>query len=343
MKKYINKILAIVALSVVSLSCDTSGDNKEEYVEVTTDRTGVEVIASSIDEVGPQFMIGQNAVLPDVFSWFNQEVNLNFQLRTERDVSEIAQMNFYVSAQEENGYNYDSFDGFKTLLRTVENVDIPSSKNIEITFDALELGALFEDKFQNTTKGDKSRTADYPLLEGDFFTVTWVIKFADGTMFDSSKKVSPYNSHSIATSQIQIAPPIWEGTFPFELIDITASAMQYDSTFRVGKTGTLSITETGPGEFTVADGGAGFYWKYANNYPDAAMVYDFASGLTDITLRTTGTKSYASWSISVVDAKTVDITWYYNYAGYGTRFGATARVTRSDAYDWPTNLKGDID
>ena len=343
MKKYLNKII-LIAFSIVCFSCDTTGDTTEEYELITTDLKSVDVIVTPIEGLEPEFIIGQNAVIPSLFSWHNQSVSLNFYLETARDLSEISELAFYASVQEENGYNYESFDGYKALINTIEGENIPFSGNIEFTFDALEVAALFEDKFQNTTKGDKSRTIDYPLLEGDLFTLTWVIKFTDGTTFDSSQKVAPRNSHAIKTSQIQIAPPIWEGSFPYEIVSISSDISGYtDSTFYLGATGILNISEVAPGEYLFEDDGApAFFFSFAIRYSPVALTYDYDSGFTDITTRTNGDPSYSNWSITVIDAKTIEIHWAYNYPVFGDRFSANARVTRSDNYDWPTNLSGDL-
>lgn len=347
MKTYINKVFTLVVLGLLCFACSPTID---EDILITTDQTGVTFIVNSLDDTEAEFIIGQNALISSMFSLYNQYVSLNFQLKTERDLAEIEKIDIYVSAQEESGYNYDSFDGVKKLFTTILSDNISSSGgNVVVQFDAVQLGELFKDEFTNQTKGDKSRTSENPLLESDLFTLTWVISYTDGTSFDSSEKVAPNNSHSIKTSQIQLAPPIWDGDFDYEVID-AASLLNNTSTLCfVGATGKLKIKEVGVGEYNFEEtGAAGFFNKYAltTSYSDAMLTYDYDSGLSDVSKKKSNPNvtSYNNWKIKYIDARTIEITFYLAHEKYGEKYYATATVTRpsDNIYDWPSNLSGDI-
>lgn len=342
MKLYINKFFVLIALSLICFSCDLD----ENDAEITTDLESVEVIVSG-EGTEPMFIIGQDIADPTYFSWVNEQVELNFHLSTGRNLEDISQIEFFMNCQEVDGYNYEApFNDSKILISTVLNEDISSDGDIVLSFTALDLSTLFADKFENTTNGNQTRTVDIPLLEGDLFTITWVISFADGTIFDSSSVVSVNNSHSIQTTIKDVYPPTWNGRFNYEVIEAGAGAAGYG--YDIGKTGVIELVETdkvGVYEFTGAgssgnNGALG--WKYGRQGP---IHYDYATGASiGTSISSSNGLNYAeTWDITYINETTIKIHWvsFYDHVNDSNKdYNGTVYLTRTDGYAWPKNLYG---
>lgn len=347
MKKHINKIVALIVLSLTCFSCNTE-ESSEEYAKITTDLNNVGILVSvSNQNTEPTFLIGQDIADPTYFSWQNQEVSLNFHLSTGRSLDEISQIDFYMSYQEKDGYNYQApYEDNKTLVNTIMYEDISSSGDIVMSFNALDVSTIFADKYENTSNGSQTRTTDIPLLEGDLFTMTWVISFVDGKTFDSSQIVAPNNSHAIQTAIKQVYPPTWNGIFNYEVIEAGAGAAAYS--YNIGKTGTIELVETdevGVFDYTGAgssgnNGALG--WKYGRQ---DAIHYNYATGASiGIGINAANGLNYAeTWDITYINETTIQIHWesFYDHVNESGRdYNGTVLLTRNDGYPWPKNLYG---
>lgn len=235
------------------------------------------------------------------------------------DVSEISKIDIYVFAEEKNGdeYNYLGGDNGK-LLKTISSP--AESFIVSITKD--ELGSLFKDDFSTSRNGD--------ILVEDFFELKWVITGKNGKTIDTRTECAGFDcSFGFGAKIVEVAPPIWEGTFNYEWITLTDNAKRYGRV-DVGQTGTMTFTLQ-PGSFTeydVSHLAADYYYSSAGS-----LKYGYVDGTVELS---GGNRT--AWNIVDVNGATLTIEFSYRYSVGYDEYG-TFTLTRTDGQDWPSNLK----
>jgi len=257
--------------------------------------------------------------------WGNEIVELKMKLNSVIPTDNFAKIDFYLTAQEKDGYNATPpFDTTGKLLSTL--TDFPESGEFGLQIDADDAYELFKGDFL------MPRTTA-PLLDGDLFEIHWIITNKDGTELNSQDYVAGEYRFGFTTLHKEKKPPSWEGTHEYEWIYTSAGASTWGGV-SVGDKGQINIVETSDAldldKFFDADD-LSFGYNYGG---PGSLSLNFETGETS-----TIDDSWRAqeWTISNVDGNTLEITWKYYYTDSYDEWG-TVRLTRTDGEDWPENF-----
>ncbi|TRZ41302.1 hypothetical protein [Robertkochia solimangrovi] len=319
MKKLPLYMLPILSLFTV-FSCSDEGFedpvreavNPEDLPWMAT--TNLEV--SGVEE--KENFVWETNLLTSEEYWGVEDVEYQVAINSEVEKTNFSKIEFYITLQEENGYNYSApFDYEGKLAATVnqwnEEGEFSLSFNVEDTY------AMFIDNLKFDRSAKLARA-------GDLFEVHWVIYGKDGETFDSRLQSGAKYRFTFLTKLLDFAPPIWAGTYNYEWIEATANAVRYGR-ITVGQTGTVTISQVEGQTYYMSNLMFGYYYAGAGN-----VVYDFLDGLVYVE----GSRQ-EKWHIINIDGPSMDIALEYQYsAGYDEY--CTVRITRTDGTDWPTHI-----
>lgn len=247
--------------------------------------------------------------------WGNETVELNMKLRSNLSGDQFSKVDFYVTVEEKDGYNYKA--PFNTTGKMFTSVDIPESGEFSVSLSAEDVYGLYLNDFQ-TDRSEKL------AIEGDIFLLYWVITAKDGSTLDS-RSVATNDRYAIKVLVQNYAPPVWEGTFNYEIIDLGYSYGE-----AIGDTGQITITHLGEGVYNVSSLTFNYYYSGPGN-----IVFDFLDGLTYVDPN--NDYDDVVWNISNINGASLDIYWtYYWTASYDE--WSEVRLTRTDGANWPTNI-----
>lgn len=324
MKKFkITKYLLIFSLFFSYIACEDANDSEFTDAIIASDlpwkvSTNLDIVPTEEKEA---FVIYRD-VLSGSLSWGNEMVELNVQLKSAHALSTISKVEFLVTAEEKDGYNYTApFDTEAKSIETVSSI----SENGSFTFElnGNDLGTLFASKYTKP----RNETS---LIPGDLFQIHWVITSTDGEKMDSRNNVDGDYTYGIKVVVVDVAPPIFKGTFEYEWTAVSAGGLNYGGV-SVGQKGNM-IIDLAPKsftEYTVNHLGADYYYG-----GPGSLVYDYESGL--VTIIDSSWRAQ-KWNITKVEGNTLTIDWTYYYTPYYDESG-TFTLTRTDGEDWPTNI-----
>ncbi|TRZ45735.1 hypothetical protein [Robertkochia solimangrovi] len=250
--------------------------------------------------------------------WGNDEVILNFDLESVLTADQFSKIDFYLTAEEKDGYNYTApYETSGALLTTVSEWNEEGQFSLTIAADSAY------DLFLNKYTYDRSEKL---AREGDLFEIHWVITAKNGEVYDSRESWTGDTRFGIQTKLENYAPPIFEGTFTYEYTDATADA-EYWGKISVGETGSINFTHLGNQVYSVPN--LGFSYNYTSS---GTITLDFLSGL--ITVKGNVEEK---WIITKVDGPDLYIDIEYKYsASYNEYF--SVKLTRTDGNNWPENI-----
>jgi len=255
--------------------------------------------------------------------WGNDTVELKMKLNSIIPTENFAKIDFYLTAQETNGYNATPpYDTTGKLLTTT--TDLPESGEFGLQINADEAYDLFKGNFVNPR-------ITAPLLDGDLFEIHWIITNKDGTVLNSQDYVGGEYRFGFTTLHKEKKPPSWEGTFNYEWIYVSDGGLQWGGV-KVGDKGQIEIVETTDAlelnkEFDVS------HLLFNYNYGGAGKIYlNYETGETYVE----GSEE-EKWIISNVDGPNLEISWTYKYSEGYDEYG-TVILTRTDGEDWPENF-----
>ncbi len=245
-------------------------------------------------------------------------LELNFELKTIAKINNISKVELMVNAEEKEGYNYTEPYSYSRKLFT-SITEIPENGKFSIQVPAESLYELFKSEFVN----DRSKSH---LLDGDIYTFTWVVTHVDGSKYDSGNNTSPGNSFSIQVKYQDYLPPVMEGTYNYEYLEVGPGMVNLG--IAVGKTGTIEISLTEPpGTYYVSD------VNFSSWFLPNTLTHDFFTGLITVEEGFYNT----TWAILGVDGASIDIYWQNNFTGPFGWWGVV-RITRDDGVGFPDNL-----
>ncbi len=320
--KLIQYILAVVF--IVSLGACSENDEFDPAVDPS--EIGWTATTKLVVQAVPGFekFIWETNLLSLDQYWLNDILKLNIKLESDEVAESFTKIDIYAVAYEANGYNASApFNKTGKLFTTIN--EVPESKIFEtVSIEAEDLYELFKHDFLN------DRSAAH-LLDGDIFDFYWVIYHKDGTSFDSRKEAHPDNSWGVEVKYQDYAPPVWEGTFNYEYLEVSDVVADWFG-IAVGDNGTISCTLIeAPGSYSVT----GFLFLGFGS--DGTLTHDFLSGL----VQAEG-KLGETWTISNVNGEHLDIFYedpdpWYVENGYGS-FNGKVRLSRTDGNNWPANI-----
>lgn len=257
--------------------------------------------------------------------WKLTTVDFNVNLELGKFLpSDISKVDLYVFVEEQNDETFNYIGGEKGKLYT--SIANPSESH-QITLSKDDLTELFANDFSANHNGE--------VLPTDLFEFKWVITGKDGNVLDTRTDCTGFDcSFGFGTTIVQVAPPIWEGTFNYEWIAATAEAERYGR-ISVGQTGTIDSTLK-PGSYTeyaVSDLSCDYYYG-----GPGSIQYNFTTGEVRV-IDDDPTYTNSKWNITDVSGPTITIEWSYYYSQWYNEYG-TFTLTRTDGQDWPTNLFG---
>lgn len=321
MKKIQTLFVCFVAL-IFAVSCSDDGytDPIESAMQpedlpwqATTflDATGVVDKEDFVYETNVETMVG---------SWGVNEVEYDINILSSTNASNFDKIEFYLTMQEEGGYNYEApYDYNGALVATQKTWS--DSGNFTFVLNA----DVAYSKFVNKLKFDRSSRK---ARAGDVFQVYYVIYGKDGAILDSRQETGANKSFSFKVKLVDIAPPVWAGTFTYEWIDATANA-EYYGKIKVGDTGTVVITQLEGQTYSMS-----LNLMFGYFYGTTGVInYDYLSGLVWVTEG----KNNEKWNVVKVDGDVLEIALEYKYsAGYNEY--CTVRLTRTDGKEWPSTV-----
>lgn len=301
-------------------SCQEDDEIKTpEFYEITWDDVAFLKFAPSGDS--NSFIYNRELGAGGQEYWGVTSLDLNVSLVLgDFPISDISKVDIYVFAEEKIGETYNYLGGSQgKLYATVNNL----TETFQLTISKDDLATLFMDDFSPNHNGD--------VLPDDLFEFKWVITGTDGSVVDTRIDCFDFNcTYSISTKVVDVAPPIWEGTFIYEWIAATPEAESYGK-ISVGQTGTIDITLQ-PGSFVMYDvSHAGCDYYYGG---PAILDYGYDTGLVEIIDNSWRAQK---WDITNINGPTITIDWSYYYSAGYNEYG-TFTLTRTDGEDWPTNL-----
>ncbi|MGJ5643062.1 hypothetical protein [Formosa sp. S-31] len=248
--------------------------------------------------------------------WGVADIAYDIQINSNISKDQFSKIEFYLTMQEENGYNYTTpFDYSGTLIAT--QTEWNDEGLFTLTVNAEEAYG----KFINKLQFDRS---DKLPREGDLFEIHWVIYNKDGDTLDSRKQSGSDQRFTFTTKFLDIAPPIWAGTFNYEWIEATTNASNYGR-INVGDTGTVTITQLEGQTYYMENLMFGYYYSKSGK-----IIYNYTSGLVAVESQVD-----EKWNVVKIDGASIDIALEYRYStGYNEY--CTVRLTRTDGKDWPT-------
>ncbi|MGJ5642614.1 hypothetical protein [Formosa sp. S-31] len=324
---YIHRILIACVLALVVQSCDENDFDDPIPNGETADKMSWQattILKVSTDSDSNAFVWQKNLVTLEE-SWQNNEVVLHLDLNTNLPVNQIDKIQFYINAEEKDGYNAAApYDKANFLLETID------SFNEELSFDLHLSASKVYDLFKNKYEFDRQTSL---VREGDIFEIKWAIFAKDGTVLDTRNSTEINKRFGFQSKIVDVIPPVWVGDFSYEILTATANA-QYYGYVKPGDSGTISITESNTsGVYNVQD--LSFFF-YGAAYSPGELTYDFTTG--EISTKDVGSYRYAAkWEITKVDGPSIEILWSYYYSS-GYDIYMTVKLTRNDGDNWPTNL-----
>lgn len=295
-------------------SCDESDDSISEETAINWQEKTRIAFAPVEDK---ETFIWYHDLLTNEDYWGNDEVEIDMSLKSNISVENFSKVDFYLTVEEKDGYNYTA--PFNTDGKMIGSETIPESGEFSFKISADEAYGLYLSDFKNSRSNILAR-------EGDIFLLYYVITAKDGTTLDSRQSIKQGNRFGMKVRVEDYAPPVWEGTFDFEWIEVSGGAANYGGVW-VGKTGQVTITHDGEGVYSMSN----LLWDYF--YGGAGKIYyDFIDGLVYV-----DGSSDAVWYISNIDGPSMDIAFTYYYSAAYDETG-TVRFTRTDGADWPTNI-----
>ncbi len=272
---------------------------------------------------GKEAFVWEKNILTQEQYWKNTVVELDLVINSDLANTEVSKIDFYITAEEFEGYNYTApFDSNGRLVSTVSGVS--EDGKFTLTLNAEEVYELFSSDFKN------NRT-ESQVLKDDLFELHWVVTAKDGSEMDSRNYVAGEYRYSFAGKYQELAPPIWQDTYDFEWlsgIDIFGMLGLV-----VAPTGEMTVTERSgtPGTYTIPN----MLFNADFGIPMTGdLVFDFESGLTTVS------NAYGlSWTVSNINGSSLDI----EITGMDNLLpipGAVykVRLTRQDGANWPTNI-----
>ncbi|TNJ46954.1 hypothetical protein KFZ70_05950 [Tamlana fucoidanivorans] len=315
MKKSTFFIYTLFCISLFTLSCTESDD--VDNAEVSELPWQANTRLAVMPQEDQETFIWYTDLLTNEEYWGNQTVVLDLSIISPLPASSFSAIDFYVVAEEEDGYNYNA--PFDTSGKKITTKQVPESGELTLELDANDVYALFQNDFENNRTEQLAR-------EGDIFLIYWVIKLDDGSVFDSRESFKEGSRYGMKVRVEDYAPPVWEGTFNFEWIEVSGGAQSWGGVF-VGKTGNVNITHLGNQVYSMDN----LLWDY--KYGTAGKIYfDFLTGETYVE----GNAS-EHWTISNIDGDSMDIEFWYTYSDAYDETG-TIRFTRTDGANWPENI-----
>ncbi len=257
--------------------------------------------------------------------WGNDTVELQMKLSSIIPNDNFAKIEFYLTAQEKDGYNATPpYDTSGKLLSTV--TDFPESGEFDLQINADVAYEMFKGDFVNPRP-------EAPLLDGDLFEIHWIITNKNGTVLNSQDYIAGEYRFGFTTLHKEKKPPNWEGTHEYEWIYVSDGGLDYGGV-KVGDKGQINIVETTDALelnklFDADDLSFGYYYG-----GPGSLSLNFETGETNVIDDTWRSQE---WTISNVDGNTLEITWKYTYTDSYDEWG-TVRLTRTDGEDWPENF-----
>lgn len=262
-----------------------------------------------------------NKVLGDTPDEYWSTTELDFDVTLDpgsASLSDISKIDIYVFAEEKHGDTYKYLGGAQGKLFTT--ITDPNEM-FQITISKTQLEDIFQTEFSADHNGE--------ILLEDLFEFKWAITGKDGTVYDTRTDCFGFDcTHAVSSRVVEVAPPIWEGTFNYEWTAATANAQSYGN-ISVGQTGTMTFSLK-PGYYTVYDVShltADYYYGSGGT-----LDYNYDSGLVEITGRYD-----QKWDIVKVEGATLTIDFSYQYSVGYDEYG-TFTLTRTDGEDWPANI-----
>ena len=272
MKKYA-LIKYFFILSVIFSLNSCGEDDDSEFIDAVSPEN-LEWQANTNITVTPvedkNIFVVDRQVLGGALSWANDTVEFNMDLNSILPIDDFASIDFYLTAEELNGYNYTGpYDTSGKLYQTVLSSEMTEDGKFNIEIIADEAAILFQNEYQNSRP-------EIALLEGDLFELHWVIKANNGTIYDSRDYVESDTRFGFTVRYDDIAPLIWDGIFEYEWTYTSAGAESWGAVY-VGKTGLTIITPTSPGLYDSNDVSFDYYYG-----GPGSITFDYLTGLTAI-------------------------------------------------------------
>lgn len=312
---YINYLL-ILGFVLSLQSCDDDFFTQEEEISQWEAATNLKI--ASVE--GKEAFVWEKNLLTEEQYWKNTVVELDIEISSTLESSELEKVDFYITAEESDGFNYTApFDTDGKLLNTIS--EIPEDGKFKLTLNAEDVYDLFSGEFKN------ARTIS-TVLDGDLFELHWVITAKDGSVMDSRNYAEGDYRYTIKGVNQGWAPPVWEGTYDVEFLEVGAGLWQA----AVGDTGEMTITESDVlGTYDIPN--LLFTIDIGQPYP-GKLVYDFITGSSNVS----GSWGVGgTWILSNVDGISIDVEYYSPlYDAYGV--SAKVKLTRRDGVNWPTNI-----
>ncbi|WP_341214491.1 hypothetical protein [uncultured Wocania sp.] len=309
------KYLFLFGLVILFQSCTETND--EVLVEDLNADWQLQTRLAVIPQEDKDTFVWYRDLLTNEEYWGNETVEVDLTLKSPLSADKFSKIDFYVVAEEKDGYNYTA--PFNTSGKQIASMNVPESGELSLSLEADDVYNLFMSDF----KSDRSTKL---AKEGDIFLLYWVITANDGSTFDSRKSLREGNRYGMKVKVEDYAPPVWEGTFDFEWIETSGGAVSWGGVF-VGKTGSVNITHLGNQVYSMSN----LLWDY--KYGTSGKIYfNFLSGETYVE-----GNSSEHWTISNINGSSMDIEFWYSYSDAYDETG-TVRFTRTDGADWPTNI-----
>lgn len=319
-----NKILFYIGLLLIPFlnSCEEEGINTKQppLYEATWADEATLIFTPSGDGTGQfEYYIEFGTGGQRYFNITDVDYDVTVDIG-EFPIENISKVDIYAFVEEENGttYNYLGGDEGK-LFTTINN----PSQSFQFTMSVDDIETLFGNDFSADHNG--------ALLPSDIIEFKWVLTDTEGNVFDSRSECVGFNcTYGFGTKVVQIAPPIWEGTFNYEWIDATADAIYYGG-ISIGQTGTITMTLQ-PGSFTVYD----VSHLTCDYYYGGPGVLDYNYETGEVNIIDSSWRAQA-WNIIDVSGPTITVEFSYYYSAPYNEYG-TFTLTRTDGQDWPTNI-----
>lgn len=322
---YIKYITLGMMMLFAFYSCNVEDESEFPDITVVNDWK-FDTNLSFTKEIGKEEFIWEKNILTLEEYWANDEVILNGNISSSIEISQFSKIDFYITAEEKEGYNFTPpFDNMGHLINSIS--DFSDDGDFTLVLNADDTYQLFESNFEN----DRSQTK---VFEGDLFEIHWVITNTDGSQLDSREYVEGEYRHPIIGKYQELAPPVWEDTYDVEwLSGNEAFAIIFG--INVPATGsTITITETATlGTYSIP---TFFAAPELESFGlTATLVYDFNSGLSTVT---DAFGFGVTWHFSNINGSSIDVEMINMDALFGPGFVYKIRLTRHDGANWPSNI-----
>lgn len=308
-KKSIFKSLLFLGAIFLLQSCESNDEPLMEEAVNWQERTRISFKAAEDKET----FIWYHDLLTNADYWGNDEVEVDMTIKTNVSVDLLDKVDFYITVEEKDGYNYSA--PFNTDGKMISSVSIPESGEFTFKMNADDAYDLYKNDFHNDRSSVLARA-------GDIFLVYYVITAKDGSTFDSRKSLKEGMRFGLKVRVEDYAPPVWAGTFDYEVIDIGYSC----GTLK----GQLTFVNEGEGVYHIPSLTFNYCWSGSGK-----INYDFITGLVKVDPN--NDYDDVVWNISNINGTSLDIYWTYYYtASYGE--WSKVRLTRTDGANWPTNI-----